>query len=104
MGTEARKGQALVEFVIGIFALSLVVSALFAFSRCIVASMTIERDLRAKAGREAMISIGGDGINYSSASDSRHVKMDELAAKTIFKHGDVTVRESVHMPAMGVMQ
>lgn len=97
---RARRGQAFYELMLGLLALTLIAATLFAFTEYIVASLKIQRNLRAKAGTGAMWSIGGDGT-FSSASDVKSVSVSSLAAEHVFGKGTVVVREEVHIPNMG---
>ena len=105
MGTSlsrvrARRGQALYELMLGLFALTLIAAGLFAFTEYMVASLKMQRNLRAKAGTGAMWSIGGDGT-FSSASDVKSFNVSSLAAEYVFGKGTVVVKEEVHIPNMG---
>lgn len=97
---RTRSGQALYELVVGIFAIALVASAIFAFTDYIVISLKMQRELRAQAGKSAMWSIGDDGA-YLSASDAKSFHPDPLAAEHVFGKSSVTVREEVYIPSMG---
>lgn len=96
-----RQAQALVELALGLFSISLVLAALFAFLHYIVSSMNMSRDVRAKAGRSAMTSQGMDG-SFSSASASDTVVISPMAAEYIFGSTSLEVKEEVHMPNMGI--
>ena len=94
-----RRGQAMMEMAMGMFALALVLSALFGFCAFIVRDLEIQRDLRARAGRSAM---GSTGVGfYGSASDTDSVEVSDFGAKYIFGSNTLTIREEVHIPAMG---
>lgn len=98
MATDKRRGQALVELALGMFALALVFSALFAFAAYIVQSLDAQRDARAKAGTHAL-NAGGNGATHA---ETRDVPMDELAGKYIFAKPAVTVEETVYLPSMKI--
>lgn len=98
MATE-RRGQAMIELALGMFALALVAAALFAFVDYIVSSLDQHRTLRARAGRPALNAFGDR--SYSSASGHDTVEVDELAAKCVFGQDKVEVHEEVHVPSMG---
>lgn len=87
----------MVELALGMFALALVLSAIFGFSAYIVSSLEMQRELRVKAGRAALNSFG----SYSSAADSDTVRIEPFAADYIFGTEELKVREEVHIPAMG---
>lgn len=101
MATDMRRrGQAMVETALGMFALALVLSALFGFAAYITESLDMRRSLRAKAGRCAMASSGGPDA-LVTAGGSRRVRIDSLAARYSFGREEVSARESVSMPPMG---
>lgn len=105
MGIETRRGsrpgQALTEFVLGLFAFTLVFVGLIAFVRYILVSQELSRGLRAEAGRAAM---GRHGLDESYSSVVRHdtITVSPMAADYIFGSRQVEVREEVHIPAMGL--
>lgn len=101
MATRLRSGQAFYELAIGMLALALVLAALFSFAEYIRVSLDMQRRLRADAGSGAMGSVGASGF-FTSAADSRALKLDPMAAEYIFGSETVTVGESVHMPIMGI--
>lgn len=107
MGTDrmpgSRTAQAVVELALGLFAISLVLAALFAFLHYIVTSMDMSRDVRAKAGRAAMTS-QGSAESYSSSSMSDTVVVSPMAAEYIFGSTQLEVKEEVHIPAMKIPQ
>lgn len=76
-----RRAQALIELVIGIFALTLVVSALCGFAVYIVQSLRMQNTLRTGA-----------------SSQHGHVEVDALAAKYIFGSDRLNIHEKVVMP------
>jgi len=84
MGTE-RRGQAMIELAMGMFALALVVSALVAFAIYIVKDLKMQNSLRV-----------GD--------DSQHdtVEVSGLAAKYVFGKEEVKIKESVKMPMRSI--
>jgi hypothetical protein len=96
MATE-RRGQAFVELACGMFALALVLSAVFSFIRGVAASLDRHRTLRARAGCAALVSNGG----YASASAEASVTVEPLAADYLFGRREIRLREEVHMPATG---
>ena len=94
-------GQALAELAVSMFAVALVLSAIFAFARYITASLEARRDVRCDAGRGAF-SMCGPGENYSTAKETATVEVSPLAADTIFGTAKVSIKEEVHIPAMGI--
>ena len=56
------KGQAMVEFVVGVFALVLIISALIIFGRAIPEATRHLSLVRVKAGRDAQSAAGGDTL------------------------------------------
>lgn len=98
MATE-RKGQAFMEMAIGMFALALVLSALFGFTSYILSSLEMQSELRADAGRAALGAGGGDEA-YSSRIENHTVEVEPFAAEYVFGTTEVEVREEVHIPAM----
>ena len=101
MGTDARRGQALVETALGMFAFALVMAALCGYAHYIVASLDMRRTMRARAGTAAMASSLAQGT-YSTASGSAVLRADPLAAEYVFGSEDVVVREKVSLPSMNV--
>ena len=97
---RARAGQAFMELAVGMLATALVVAALFGCTYVILASLDLQRPLRAEAGRAAMASSGGDA-SYSSAAARDVVRVEDFAAKHLFGTTEVEVHEEVHLPAMG---
>ncbi len=102
MGTKFkfRRGQAMIELAIGLFALVLVVSATIGFQEYIVASLEIQRTLRARVGNSALISVGNTEA-YVSAKDSDSVQVEPIAAEYIFGQEIIKMEEEIHLPAMG---
>lgn len=94
-----RRGQAFMEMAIGMFALALVLSALFAFTMYILSSLEMQLDLRADAGVGALEAGGGDE-SYSSKVSHDTVEVEPFAATYIFGSTAVEVQEEVHIPAM----
>lgn len=80
-----RRGQALIELAIGMFALALVVSALCAFAVYIAKSLRMQNSLRTKA-------------NFQSDS----VEVSSFAAKYIFGTEKFPIKEKVEMPQRNV--
>lgn len=100
---KGRLGQAFVELAIGMFALSLVLSALLGYVVYIARAGEFRRDLRAKAGRAALTSVGSSYMNsFTSISEEDVVEVEPFAAEYIFGTEEVEIREEVHLPAMGV--
>lgn len=99
MAIEFRRGQALVELAVGMFALALVAASLIGFTAYIISSLDMQRDLRADAGRPALAAVGGDG-SFVSKSDHDTVEVEPLAAEYVFGSTEVEVKEEVHIPAM----
>lgn len=97
MGTDNRRGQALIELALGMFALALVFSALLAFAAYIVQSLDAQREVRAKAGVRALNA--GGGVSHA---ETRDVPMDPLAEKYIFAEPSVKVEENVYFPPLGI--
>lgn len=105
MDTEKKtprleKGQALVELALGMFALALVLSAIFSFTRYIVASLDAQRKVRVRAGVAAF----GAGIaetDGAAAVESRKVNVEKMSAEYVFGREDVDVTEKVVIPGLG---
>lgn len=93
-----RRGQAMIELALGMFALALVLAALFGFTAYILSSLDIQRTLRREAGVKALNAIGS---GYSSASKRDTVEFEPLACEYIVGSEQMTVREKVEMPSMG---
>ena len=96
---RAQRGQALMELAVGLFALSLVLAALIAFTSYILSSLDMQRTIRREAGTRAISSIGSA---YSSSSKNDTIEVDSLAAEYVFGKESVHVHEQVQMPAMGI--
>ena len=92
-------GQAFVELALGMLALALVLSALFGFTAYILSTLSMQRSIRAEAGRGALNSGGGEE-SYSSKIADDTVEVEPLAATYIFGSSEVEVKEEVHIPAM----
>lgn len=99
----SRRAQALVELALGLFCISLVLAALFAFLHYIISSMDMSRDIRAKAGKAALTSMGG-GESYSSSSRKDTVTVSQMAADYIFGSAQLEIKEEVHIPNMKIPQ
>ena len=85
------------------FVLALVLSALFAFTHCIIHSLDTQRSLRRNAGGNALNCIGSSDM-FTSASASDTVTIEPFAAEYIFGSEKFEIKESVHMPYMRVMK
>lgn len=96
---DTRRGQAFMEMALGMLALALVLSALFAFTMYILSSLEMQGDLRAAAGRGAL-EAGGMDESYSSKISHDTVEVEPFAASYIFGTSSVEVREEVHIPVM----
>lgn len=103
MPTKFKKGQALSELAVGMLAFALVASAVIGFALYIGKALEMQRTLRAEAGRGALHSIGGPG-SYSSASDSKRMRVEPLAGEYIFGSTEVDIKENVYIPKMGVLK
>ena len=64
MATSLRRGQALVELAVGMFALALVVSALCGFAVYISKSLEIQNKLRVGGKRSETIDVSGPMSQY----------------------------------------
>ena len=93
-----RSAQALIEMTLGLFALVLVLSATFAFTRIIVCSLDMQRELRVKAGRGALSSSGIAA--FSTSSDADEVEVEPYAAEYLFGRDKARVEESVALPPL----
>lgn len=122
---HARSGQAMIEFALGLFALALILSALFSIGKIIPESTRLQSIVRREAGRNAE-SGGGEpngavperigGNLPSRVSDLRPVELttseqietvdlDAFAAEYLFDTNagnEYRVRESMSMPVMGL--
>ena len=92
MGTErgrpsARRGQALMELAVGMFALALVVSALAGFAVYIAKSLRSQNTVRS-----------------SSESPDTVVEVDKFAAEWIFGREKINVREKITMPETTILR
>ncbi len=100
---KLRSAQALVELALGMFCIALILAALFAFLHYIVSSMNMSRDVRARAGRAALVSAGWEE-SYSSSSQSDTVTVSPMAAEYIFGTTQLEIKEEVHIPNMRIPQ
>lgn len=98
---KLRSAQALVELALGMFCIALILAALFAFLHYIVSSMNMSRDVRARAGRAALVSAGWEE-SYSSSSQSDTVTVSPMAAEYIFGTTQLEIKEEVHIPNMRI--
>lgn len=96
--TAHRPGQAMIELALGMFALALVLAALFGFTSYILSSLDMQRTVRREAGVKAL---SGFGTGYSSATKRDTVEFEPLACEYIIGSEQLTVKETVEMPAMG---
>ncbi len=89
--THPRRGQAMVEFAIGMFVFVLIVSALLAFGELIPKAIEYEYQVRKMAGRAAQgkVTASSDGSWPHAAYDnisSKIVNIKDLAASEF--HGE----------------
>lgn len=85
MGT--KRGQALMELAIGLFALALVVSSLCAFAEYIVKSLKMQNSLR-----------------VGSSSQSDRVELSTFAAEKVFGVNALKIKEKVEMPPTVILR
>jgi hypothetical protein len=95
-----KKGQALVELALGMFALALVLSAIFSFTRYIVTSLDVQRKARVKAG-VAAFSAGAAENDSAVATETQKVNVEKMSAEYIFGREEVDVKERVVIPGLG---
>lgn len=88
-----RRGQALMELAVGMFALALVVSALCGFAHCIVTSLRVQNELRADHSHSG-------GNNAKSAS----VDVGAFAAEHLFPKEILKIEEKVVMPSTLILK
>lgn len=98
MDTKKFRAQALVELAMGMFALALVLSALFAFAAYIVKSLDAQREVRAKTGRSALAS----SANGATSTETREVTFDALAADYVFGSKQTKIEEKVYLPPLKI--
>jgi len=97
-----KRGQALVELAFGMFAVALVASMVFLFTRIIAAGLDNMRPLRAQAGRQALNSIAPAGV-YSTVGHVSEVNVQEPLAVTYITGADsVKIESKVRMPSMAI--
>ncbi|MBR2837970.1 MAG: hypothetical protein IKE55_04245 [Kiritimatiellae bacterium] len=82
-----RRGQAMIELAIGMFALALVVSALCTFAVYIVRSLEVQNSLRS-----------------SSPQMNKPVKVDDFAARHFVGRDSLKMDERVVMPPTEVVR
>lgn len=86
----SRRGQAMMELVIGMFALALVVSALCGFATYIAKALRVQNELRQNGGRT------------NSGSDS--VEVGEFASRYVFGSETLKIEERVEMPDRTILR
>lgn len=91
MGT--RRGQALMELAMGMFALALVVSALCGFAVYIARSLRAQNELRAGLGPS-----GGSNVR----SDA--VEVGAFASEHVFGTETLGIKEKVEMPPTAILK
>ena len=64
MATRARRGQALVEVAVGMFALALVVSALCGFAHYVTKSLKVQNKLRVGGASHDTVDVSGPMAKY----------------------------------------
>lgn len=124
---HARRGQAMIEFAIGMFVFALILSALFAFAAIIPESTRAQSMVRKLAGRDAESGSGSpDGSLPARTSENLPAALRAIPAVELVRQqidftvdigdfaaenllGDesareVRVSEEAHMPALGLPQ
>ena len=96
--TARHAGQAMIEVALGMFALALVLAALFGFAAYILSSLDMQRTIRREAGVKAL---NGFGTGYATAAKRDTVEFEPLACEYIVGSERLPVKESVEMPNMG---
>lgn len=91
-----RRGQALIELALGMFALALVFSALFAFATYIVQSLNAQRTVRAAAGKSALSS----STSGATRTETAEATFDAVAADYIFGSNRLKIKETVYIPPL----
>lgn len=89
MATD-RRGQALMELAVGMFALALVVSALCGFALYIAKSLRAQNELRERDGRS------------NEKSDS--VEVGDFASRHVFGTETLRIREKIVMPERTILK
>lgn len=82
-----KKGQALMELAVGLFALALIVSALSGFAVYISKSLKIQNAIR---------------VGASSQEDE--VRLSDFGAQYVFGRDTLKIRKKVHLPLTGVLK
>ncbi len=98
MDTKKCRAQALVELAFGMFALALVLSALFAFATYVVKSLDVQREVRAEAGRSALSS----SANGATSVKNDEATFDSLATDYVFGSESVKIKEKVYLPPLKI--
>ncbi len=89
MATD-RRGQALMELAVGMFALAFVVSALCGFALYIAKSLRAQNELRGRDGR--------------STEKSDSVEVGDFAARYVFGTETLRIREKIVMPERTILK
>ncbi len=98
MDTKKCRAQALVELAFGMFALALVLSALFAFTSYIVKSLNAQREVRVQAGRSALAS----SANGATSVKTDEATFDSLATDYVFGSESVKIKENAYLPPLNI--
>lgn len=89
----SRRGQALMELAVGMFALALVTSALCGFAVYIARSLRAQNELRA-----------GLGPTGGSNAKSDSVEVGAFAAEHVFGTESLGIKEKVEMPPTVILK
>lgn len=87
---DTKRGQAMMELAVGLFALTLVISALCGFAVYIARSLRAQNELRAN----------GESVNVKSDS----VDIGEFAAANFAGTGSLSIREKVEFPERTILK
>jgi hypothetical protein len=102
MRIKSKSAQALMEMALGMLALSLVVSALVAFSSYIAKGLEIQHEARSQAGVSAVNS-SSSVVSFSSSARSADIEVDRIAAEYIFGEQRIKIKEEVNVPKAGIL-
>ena len=91
----------MIELAMGMFAIALVLSALFTIANYALKSMEIQRTIRADAGRSAMTATGAGFITRSGKD---RVEVERFAEEYVTGSSTLKIEEKVSMPGMGLLK
>lgn len=102
--TRAKRGQAFIELAFGMFVLALVLTTIFAYVDVIVRYLDMQRDLRKKVGKSALVSVSGTGLHLRTGKVEDDVAIDAYPAQYVFGSDTAHIETSAAMPEMPIIR